>query len=140
MKVIARITLLLLAAILPATASAAIKTLASYPEIEKYIGPGHTPKGPSQIQFMKEPGMYLALSADGKRIVKHDCRTGKEVETLLDITHTRETTVDKIEGFMIDDAATRILIYNNSRPIYRHSFEATYYRSEEHTSELQSPY
>ena len=127
MKVIARITLLLLAAILPATASAAIKTLASYPEIEKYIGPGHTPKGPSQIKFMKEPGMYLALSDDGKRIVKHDCRTGKEVETLLDITHTRETTVDKIEGFMIDDAATRILIYNHSRPIYRHSFEATYY-------------
>lgn len=76
---------------------------------------------------MPDGTTYLQLSDDGKRIVKYETASGKEIETVLNCDKTRETHIESIEGFKMSDDGSRLLVYRNSESIYRHSFTAEYY-------------
>ena len=95
--------------------------------IEKYTGRERSPRYPARFNYLPDGKAYVQLSADGTKLVKFDTRTGNEIETVLDLTHTRETTLKSIEGYQVSDRGDKILVWRNSRPIYRRSFDAEYY-------------
>lgn len=124
-------TLTLSAAVLTAPALSAqqpvINNIASFENIQRYTGYERGPKAPAALNFTSDGASYLQLSGDRKRIVKYDTRTGRELETLLDLDHTRETTLNSIDGYTVSPDGSKIMVRRNTRMIYRHSYDAEYY-------------
>ena len=77
--------------------------------ISKYVYPGNAVSTPGAMQYMPDGETFLRLSADGSKIVKYDTATGKETETVLDVTHTRENTIAQVESFTISADGTDLL-------------------------------
>lgn len=111
---------------LSATTTYAPNNKDRFPGIDKYIG-GDRPAYPARFNYLPDGKAYLQLSPDGKRLTKYDTRSGKELETILDLDNTRETTISAIDGYKVSDDGGRILVWRNSRSIYRRSFEAEYF-------------
>lgn len=105
--------------------------------IEKYTGWERAPRYPARYNYEPDGKTYLQLSADGRKLVKFDTRSGKELETILDLGHTRETTLESIEGYKVSDRGDKILVWRNGRSIYRRSFDAEYYIYEVRTRQLR---
>ncbi|MDE5745328.1 MAG: S9 family peptidase, partial [Paramuribaculum sp.] len=101
--------------------------VSQFPDIDKYLGKDRYSYAPKAFTYMNDGANYLQLSADGKKIVKYDTRTGNEVETIMDIDKTRETNIEKISGFKMSPEESKILVWRNSKSIYRRSFDAEYY-------------
>lgn len=115
-------------AAIPAPAvPAAVNNISMFPGLERYTGSARYSAAPAALNFNDDGSTYLQLTADGQRIVKYDTRTGREVETLLDLSHTRETTLSNIQGYTISPDGSKIMVYRNKRMIYRRSFSAEYY-------------
>ncbi len=106
-------------------------------QMAQFVHPENRAKAPQGITFLPDGETYAALSADGRKIVKYQINTGQEVETMLDLGHTRETNLDNIEGFTLSPDASKILIWNSSEPVYRRSFKAAYYTYELRTRLLR---
>lgn len=98
-----------------------------FPEIERYINGAQIPASQGSFRYAPDNSGYLAISSDGKRIVKYDIRSGKEIETLMDLTKTRENTLNRIEGFTMSPEGSKILVYIDREMIYRRSYSAKYY-------------
>ena len=64
---------------------------------------------------------YSQLSIDGKKIVQHSFKTGKEISTIFDVNTARNCTAKSIDGYIFSPDGKRILIQTNTKPIYRHS-------------------
>lgn len=105
--------------------------------ISTYVYPENTPASPANFVYMPDGQSYLTLSSDHRSIVRHDTKTGKEIEAFLDLANTRETVLDDIEGFILSDDATKVLVYRNRKPIYRRSFTAEYFVYEVRTRQLR---
>ena len=95
--------------------------------ISKYVYPGNAVSTPGAMQYMPDGETFLRLSADGSKIVKYDTATGKETETVLDVTHTRENTIAQVESFTISADGTKLLVCADSEPVYRRSVKGEYY-------------
>lgn len=124
-----KFTTIILAAALasPISIMAQANSIADFAEIENYVNGGQNPASLSSWQYMPDGSGYLSLSADGKRIVKSDIKTGNELETLMDLTKTRENTLNQIDGFQISPDGKKILVYTDSQKIYRRSSSAKHY-------------
>ena len=70
---------------------------------------------------------YLQLSGDGQRVVRSSFKTGKEVETIFDVTTAHGAKLSSIDGYIMSPDGKRLLIQTNTELIYRHSFKAEYY-------------
>ncbi|MDE7152609.1 MAG: DPP IV N-terminal domain-containing protein, partial [Candidatus Amulumruptor sp.] len=105
--------------------------------IEKYTGWERAPRYPARYNYEPDGKTYLQLSTDGRKLVKFDTRSGKELETILDLGNTRETTLESIQGYKVSDRGDKILVWRNSRSIYRRSFDAEYYVYEVRTRQLR---
>ncbi len=70
---------------------------------------------------------YTMMSNDKKRIVKYSFKTGKEVETLFDVSKARDCTFKSFDGYQLSPDETKILIQTETKPIYRRSFTAIHY-------------
>lgn len=77
--------------------------------------------------WMPDGKAYVAASADGKRIEALDPASGRVTETLIDLTNTRETVIPDFEGFTLSPDASKILLWRDSKMIFRRSFTAVYY-------------
>ena len=99
----------------------------SFTDIDKYLGSGRYASAPKAFTYMNDGAAYLQLSKDGKKIVKYDTRSGKELETILDLDNTRETTLESIAGFKMSPEESKILVWRKPKYIYRRSFDAEYY-------------
>lgn len=95
--------------------------------IAPYVYPENVPASPANFVYMPDGQSYLTLSDDHTAIIRYDAKSGKELEKFVDLTHTRETTIPDIEGFIISDNASKVLVYRDRSPIYRRSFTAQYY-------------
>ena len=123
-----KITSALLLALGISFASTHAASVNDYPEINNYVGGSvNTPKSVSAWQYTPDGASYMTVSSDGKRIVKHEIASGKELETLFDITHTRETTITDFQGYTLSPDGTKILVWRNKKMIYRRSFDAEYF-------------
>lgn len=130
-------TILLSAIALAISLTCTAARVKDFPEIERYTQGEQIPARLPQFQYTPDGTAYLQLSADGKRVVKHDLRTGKELETLMDLTHTRETTLGHIDGFRISPEGSKILVYRDTHRIYRRSSTAAHYVYEIRTRQLR---
>ena len=123
MKMI-RYIVLSLAVVICSTAVQAVNHVA---QLEKYVYPNNQPYSPNVYTYMPDGLTYLLLSNDGKSIIKYDTKTGKEIEVILSVDKCRGAKISHIEGFVLSDDGTKVLVYNNHQMIYRRSFNAKYY-------------
>lgn len=96
-------------------------------ELARYCYPENIPSSPSPNVYLPDGSHYLQLAEDGKKIVKYETRTGNEAGTILDVATTRYNKIGKIQGFSISGDGTKLLVYEKSKTLYRHSFAASYY-------------
>ena len=112
--------------IIAATPCAHAQRNSAVGELAAYTAPANRPSAPESYSYLPD-GTALRLSSDGRSIVRVDLRTGKDGEPLLDLGHTRENTIADIDGFTVSPNGEQILVWRETRPIYRRSFEAQYY-------------
>ena len=101
--------------------------VSNFADMAPYVYPNNVSKSVGKPYFMPDGQAYLQLSADGKRIVKHDIRNGSEIETVMDVTHTREANIAGIEGFTLSPDGSKLLVATASEAIYRRSTRASFY-------------
>lgn len=71
---------------------------------------------------------YAAVSEDGRSIESFSYKTGKKLSTLFSLdTQKGDVKIDSFDGYEISDNGRKILLWNNVKKIYRHSFTAEYY-------------
>ncbi len=89
------------------------------------------------------PEMVVMPQADQYAQLEDDCinvyayKTGAKVQTLFDASTTKLLQIKDVEGFVLPEAGKFLLVYNNSRRIYRHSFTADYYIFDTERNELK---
>lgn len=109
------------------TAAPAYAAVTADAAMAEYVYPLNSPAAVETPQFMPDGLSYLTYSAADKAIVRIDTKTGKTIETVMDLTHTRENTLEAISGFTLSPDGSKILVYTNPESIYRRSFTASYY-------------
>lgn len=100
--------------------------------IDKYVAYDVRPAAVARPQYCKldpEKGgsAMLTLEDDGKRVVKRDIQSGRELQTIFDVTTTRETKIAGIDGFTLSPDGSKLLVWRNKKMIYRRSYTAEYY-------------
>lgn len=101
-----------------------------------FVYPSNKVATVSAPAYLADGLSYLGLSEDGKRVIKFDTRTGKELETVMDVTHTRETTISSIEDFLLSPDGSKLLLGRERKMIYRRSSVAKYYVYDIRTRQL----
>lgn len=94
-------------------------------ELTQYVYPNNRYEQVGAYKFAADGESYYV--SDGKTIKRFDTKTGEELEVVFDVTRTRENTLSEINGFEMSADCSKILVYVSSKPIYRHSFVASYY-------------
>ena len=89
--------------------------------MESFVYPGNMSASVDRPIYAPDGLSYLSLTADNKRIVRYDSRTGKEMETVMDVTHTRETSIPYIESFILSPEGLKLLVSVGRKMIYRRS-------------------
>ncbi len=95
--------------------------------IAKYVYPENAPESPNSFTYLPDGLSYLLLDSNGTKINRYETASGKLIETVLDVTHTRENSVSSIESFFLSPDGTKILLYTQKTPIYRRSFKADWH-------------
>lgn len=87
-------------------------------------------KGMDELQAMKNTNQYTVLNTDrasrSQQIDLYDYATLQKTATLLDTKDFKELS-DGIDSYSFSKDEKKILIANNSTPIFRHSFTADYF-------------
>ena len=114
-----------------------VMTSADVAGLEPYVYPANRAATPSNFTYMPDGESYCMLSDDGRTIDVYNIRSGQKTSTLLDLGHTRETTISDIDGFKLSDDGSKILVWRDCHKVYRRSFDATYYVYEVRTRLLK---
>ena len=96
-------------------------------DVARYVYPANTVKGAGSFTYMPDGLTYLMLTDNGKCVRSYDTATGKETGIVLDLNDTRETKISSIEGFSLSPDGSMMLVWRESRSVYRRSFTASYY-------------
>lgn len=97
------------------------------PGLPAYESEKLRPQGPSPLLYMPDGESYIVLSDDHKRIISYETATGKETGTVLDVDKTRNNKLSSVEGFILSPDGRKLLVYCETKPIYRYSFYAKYF-------------
>ncbi|MDL2222951.1 S9 family peptidase [Bacteroidales bacterium OttesenSCG-928-M11] len=101
---------------------------AKQPLVLKDIVSGkYASRGIREMRSLPDGEHFTMLSEDRKSILKYSYQTGQVVETLFNVDKARETKIENIQGYLINNTGTRILVWNEREGIYRRSFRASYY-------------
>ena len=84
-------------------------------------------QGITGLRSLNDGEHYTVLEDRGKKLVMYSYKTGKAVETLLDLNDPKYGDVKMIQDYEFSPDESHILIYTNIQPIYRRSFTADYY-------------
>lgn len=96
-------------------------------ELGEYVYPANVTASAS-LNFMPDGLSFLKISADGKSIDRFDVATGKQLETVMNVSTTRgDNKIERISDYKLSDDGTKMLVYEEKTPIYRHSYWASYY-------------
>ena len=97
------------------------------------------PKEMVELQSMKNTNQYTVLNYDqvsrNLQIDVFDFATLKKVNTLIE-TKNQSKLSDGIDSYIFSSDEKKILIANNTKPIYRHSLTADYFLYNLETKEL----
>lgn len=124
MRIKTTLTVISLMASLTPSISAADITVK---DIEPYMTPANAINQPSQMIYSNDGKTYYDLMDGGKKIIRRDIKSGQEIETVLDVSTTRENQVKAISSYILSPDESHILIYEQSIPIYRRTYKAKYY-------------
>ena len=104
-------------------------TLAAPLSVEDYCQPDLTRPISVKTPTPLADGMsYSAISADGRSIESYSFKTGKKLETLFSLdTQKGDVKIDSFDGYSISDNGRKIMLWQETSKIYRHSFYAEYY-------------
>ncbi len=88
-----------------------------------------SPKHAGTFRSMKDGEHYTMLEGGGTKIVKYSYKSGDQVEVIFDSGNIKNnpSEVERISGYTFSPDESKILVYNNSESIYRHSFKADYF-------------
>ena len=78
------------------------------------------------LRSMKDGEHYTTLENNSK-IVKYSYKTGNEVSVVFDIAKIKDAPVKSFSDYELSPDETKVLLTTAVKPIYRHSFTATYY-------------
>ncbi len=97
--------------------------------VDDYCTPALTsPKGVKEMRPLADGTSYAAVSDDGRRIEVFSYKTGKAISTLFSLDAVKgDLRIDDFDGYALSENEKKILLWNNSEQIYRHSFTAEYY-------------
>ena len=96
-------------------------------DLKRITQGAYRPEGMTAVSPAADGESYLQLSSDGKRVVRSSFKTGKEVETVFDVTTAHGAKLDYIDGYIMSPDGKRMLVQTKTQEIYRHSFTADYY-------------
>lgn len=86
------------------------------------------PESVKEMRPLADGVSYAAISDDGKKIEVFSYKTGKQTGTLFDIDNVKgDVKISEFEGYTLSENEKKILLWNDSEKIYRHSFTAEYY-------------
>jgi len=93
------------------------------------------PSTVSGIRSMND-GLFYTTQV-GNKIVKFSYKTGKEVETIFDLTQVKgDNLPNAVSDYEFSSDEKKLIITNNIEPIYRHSFTANFYVYDLQTKEM----
>ena len=97
--------------------------------VEEYCDPKTAaPAGVKDMTPLADGISYAAISDDGNAIETFSYKTGKKTGELFSIAGVKgDLKISDFEGYQISDNGRKILLWNNSKKIYRYSFTADYY-------------
>ena len=95
--------------------------------LKDITGGVYSPQYVQGVNPMNDGESYTQLEDGGRKIVRHSFKTGEAIGTLFDVSTARGQQLERIDGYIMSPDESRILIQTATRPIYRHSFTATYY-------------
>ncbi len=119
---IALLGIVLTSSFLPASAA---DTLSGPVTLEDIVSGKYRSKGAGEMISMNDHSSYAV--AQGENILRYDLKSGKVIDTLFCGSKARENQIESIDGFCFNAQESRILIWNNKKPVYRRSFLADYY-------------
>lgn len=96
-------------------------------QIRPYVYPQSVAASPAKMVYAPDCLSYYQIDEDGAKINRYDTNTGDLIETALDVTHTRNASIGSVESFTLSLDGSKMLVYEESTPIYRRSFKAAYY-------------
>ncbi|MDE6309220.1 MAG: DPP IV N-terminal domain-containing protein, partial [Muribaculaceae bacterium] len=111
-------------------AAVALTTRGADPIVERirpYVYPQSVAPSPSKMVYAPDGLSYYQIADDGAKINRYDTNSGALIETTLDVTHTRNASIGSVESFTLSPDGSKMLVYEESTPIYRRSFKAPYY-------------
>lgn len=97
--------------------------------IDDYCVPSQNqPKAIKDVHPLRDGESYCAISDDGKSIDVFSYKTGEKKSSLFSIADIKgDIKIDNFEGYEISANEKKILLWNNSKKIYRRSFVADYF-------------
>lgn len=99
----------------------------SVSELGQYVYPANVSASAS-LNFMPDGLSFLQLGQDGKTIDRYDVVSGKLLETVMNVSSTRgDVKLESVAGYTLSADGTKMLVYQEKTPIYRHSFRAPYF-------------
>lgn len=113
----------LLLATAPVAATAQQLTPADYCEPKKAA-----PASVKESTPLPDGESFAAISDDEKKIEIFSYRTGKKTGVLFDLDAVKgDVKMTAFEGYEVSGNGKKVLLWNDSEQIYRHSFTAEYY-------------
>ena len=88
------------------------------------------------MQSMKDGEHYTVLQ-DNEMIIKYSYKTGKAVDTILDLSKIKKSPLVNIKGYTFSPNELKILVYSSPQYRYRRSFTANYYIYDVRRKELK---
>ena len=96
-------------------------------ELEDITSGKYYARGVQSVISSADGESYYQSDDKNTMIIKYSYKTGQPTDTVFNIKKARECTFDSFEGFVMSPDEKRLLLFNNSESIYRHSFKANYY-------------
>ncbi|MDL2323417.1 S9 family peptidase [Bacteroidales bacterium OttesenSCG-928-A17] len=96
-------------------------------QLQDIVDGKYRPTGFAEMRSLPDGEHYTVLSSDRKAILRYAYKTGQLVDTLFHADKTRETKIDKIEGYLISQTGHRIIVWKDKEYIYRRSWKANMY-------------
>lgn len=87
----------------------------------------YVPKTAEEVVSSVDGEHFFQANTAKSMIIKYSYKTGIAVDTVFNAKKARESTINTFEGFLMSPDEKRLLVYNQVKSIYRHSFKADYY-------------
>ncbi len=96
-------------------------------DIQDFVLSQSRPHTIGEVNPALDGGSYYQLSPDGQKIEKCSFKTDATTGTVFDAATARGAKLDQVDGYKMSADESKILLWTNVEPIYRHSFKADYY-------------